>query len=172
MVNFAARFKKIYAGTQKLASGDAVIVAYRAGAAGPVYLGIYKASAARGELGAGPFVYFALAAGTVLTAAYLYVKNFGLSIQQLKSEADRVSLEIVSTMGAAVRDIARTDPQAAARIAEANAKALETARQAQAAPDSWIAQLMGGPGGGFDRFFKSPLLWIAALAWFSQRGRA
>jgi len=71
-------------------------------------------------------------------------------------------------MDETVRRIGAKDPAAAARIAEANAKALKVAADARAEPQGWLDKILGKVRDA------SPwlLLAVGVGLYFSRRGRA
>ena len=90
----------------------------------------------------------------MLVAAGFYFMDLNQSMFKFNSESKRLALEIAERMRATVAEVAKTDPQAAARIAEAQSKALQASSAADRDAKSWLDKLFGGfsgaaIGGGF-----------------------
>jgi hypothetical protein len=164
------RFEEDHAVAEKLRDGNAVLVGFSDALPGQ-HVGVYKARSAR-ELALAPFVWFAIAAGTALVGQHFYFRYWDMELRDYRAESDRTYLTMAERMAATVQEVAKTDPQAAARIAEANTEALRIAAEAKRAPDTWIDKLLGTGERGLSALLNSPILWIGVALYFSQRGRS
>ncbi len=108
--------------------------------------------------------------GLLVAAAYVVVKFFDVDVQKLKAETAMLRTKVFERMQANVAAIAKTDPIAAARIAEANAKALAAQTAAERNARGWLDRFFDTIGGAVEGA-TAPLMWLAVFWFLSQMGK-
>jgi hypothetical protein len=163
------RFERHHEIAKLLSSGSAVLVAYTDPLAAGVHIGVYPRSKLPQQGFGLVWKYITLAAGVVLVAGYFFFRSWELELRTMQAETDELYLKVARAMNETVKRVGAKDPAAAARIAEANAKALQVAADARKEPQGWLDKILGTVGDA------TPWLWVAAgvaFIYYSQQARA
>lgn len=110
-----------------------------------------------------------IAVGVLLVGvgAYVLVRHWETDVRTLQMQNAELELRIIDRIQANADALLTTDPERAARISEANAKALAAQATALRNPKSWLDQAFGTAS----RIAEStipPLAWIIGLYVLSQ----
>ena len=159
----AARAKLVYDASRALDAGKAVLVPWHPNLPGS---GVIAIAVVRkeglpnvGTLGVWPIFVVAGVVGLVtISAAAVLVSKFDNEIQMARLELEALRMKAVDRIAANVRQIAATDPAAAARYMDAARKALDATRAATTDPRGFLDRLFGAMESAV-----TPFAWLAGL---------
>ena len=109
--------------------------------------------------------------GLVGIGGYVIVRYWETDVRKLQVQNAELELSILDRIQANADALLKTDPQTAARISEANAKAMAAQSTALRDPKTWIDQAFG-TGLRIAESTFPPLAWIIGLYLLSQRRAA
>jgi len=162
------RMRRLYAASRMLDNGTAFLLLWSTQEEGQHVAVVRRQGLPQGaELGVWPIAI--IAAGVVLSgiAAHVVVRYWETDVTELAQDNKTLELKMLERIQANAEALTKTDPARAARMMEANTKALAAQRTALADPKSWLERAFQSVG-RIAGSAVSPLLVVGGLLLLSR----
>lgn len=164
--------KRLYEVAELLDAGDAYLIPWSATAeeGGGQHIAVARGQLpGAGELGAWP-LYVAQAIGVLITGAVVIIAKWETDVAKLRQNNEQLELRIMERIQTNAEALRASDPAAAVRLMEANAKALAAQNTAARNPTGWLSRAFNLVGKVAAGAAVPALLWLFGFWAFTRFG--
>ena len=165
-----ANTKRLYKVAQLLDTGQAYLIPWQATAeeGGGQHVAVARGRLpAAGELGVWP-LYVAASIGVLISGAVVLIAKWETDVEMLREQNAALELKILERIQTNAEALQKSDPAAAVRLMEANAKALAAQNTAGQNPKGWLARAFDLVGDVLGVAVVPALVWLLGFYAFTR----
>lgn len=162
--------KRLHVAATQLSNGQAYLQPWQSREEGTHVAVVLNAGLPQGaELGVWPIAVMMMGVSLAGMASYVVVQRWNSEVMALAQENEALQIKVLQRVQAMAETLVKTDPAAAAKLGEANAKAIAASNVALRHPQGWLEKALGSVGAGAAIGGGVSTITILGVLWLMSR---